>query len=119
MTGIVVPGKLYGVMASGRPAVFVGPAHCETADTIRKARCGLTVRLGDAEGLVDVLLRLASDRDEADEMGRRGRSAFLKTHERGPCCAKWSAVVGELVTDRRTAAAQPESVLARVAGETG
>ena len=37
MTGIVVPGKLYGAMASGRPALFVGPEHCESADTIRQA----------------------------------------------------------------------------------
>ena len=49
MTGIVVPGKLYGIMASGRPALFVGPAHCESADTIRHAGCGLTIALGDAE----------------------------------------------------------------------
>ncbi len=44
MTGIVVPGKLYGVMAAGRPAIFVGPEHCESADTIRDAGCGITVR---------------------------------------------------------------------------
>ena len=55
MTGIVVPGKLYGAMASGRPTVFVGPGHCESADTIRQADCGLTVRLGDADGLVEAL----------------------------------------------------------------
>ena len=38
MTGIVVPGKLYGAMAAGRPVVFVGPEHCESADTIRQCR---------------------------------------------------------------------------------
>ena len=47
MTGLVVPGKLYGAMAAGRPTLFVGPEHCESADTIRQAGCGLTVRLGD------------------------------------------------------------------------
>ena len=52
MTGIVVPGKLYGAMAAGRPAVFVGPEHCESADTIRDAGCGLTVAPGDVDGLV-------------------------------------------------------------------
>lgn len=25
MTGIVVPGKLYGVMAAARPTIFIGP----------------------------------------------------------------------------------------------
>ena len=46
MTGIVVPGKLYGVMAAGRPALFVGPEHCESADTIRHAGCGFTIAPG-------------------------------------------------------------------------
>ena len=52
MSGIVVPGKLYGVMAAGRPAVFVGPGHCESADTIRAAGCGITLERGDVDGLV-------------------------------------------------------------------
>ena len=59
MTGIVVPGKLYGVMAAGRPAIFVGPEHCESADTIRDAGCGFTITPGDADGLVAALSLLA------------------------------------------------------------
>jgi colanic acid biosynthesis glycosyl transferase WcaI len=94
----VVPGKLYGAMASGRPALFVGPAHCESADTIRRAGCGLAVRLGDADGVVEALTRLASNPDEALAMGDRGRAAFLATHEREPCCARWAHVIGGLVS---------------------
>ena len=52
MTGIVVPGKLYGVMAAARPALFVGPTHCETADTIRRAGCGFTIAPGDPAAVV-------------------------------------------------------------------
>ena len=48
MNGIVVPGKLYGAMAAGRPVVFVGPDHCESADTIKSAGCGMTFPTGDA-----------------------------------------------------------------------
>ena len=77
MTGIVVPGKLYGVMAAGRPAIFVGPEHCESADTIRDAGCGITVTPGDTDGLVAALLHLASDPSLARRMGEKGRSAFL------------------------------------------
>ena len=98
MTGIVVPGKLYGVMASGRPAVFVGPDHCETADTIRQAGCGLTVRLGDAEGLVAAVARLAAEPETARLMGENGREAFLAAHERSSCCARWSEVIGDVLT---------------------
>jgi colanic acid biosynthesis glycosyl transferase WcaI len=96
MTGIVVPGKLYGVMAAGRPAVFVGPRHCETADTIRTAGCGFTVDRGDVDGLVDSLTRLAADSSLARRMGERGRSAFLAGHEQRLCCAQWEDLLAEL-----------------------
>ena len=102
MTGIVVPGKLYGVMASGRPAIFVGPAHCETADTIREAGCGFTVRIDEAGALVEAISRLEADPSQAQEMGASGRRSFLETHERGPCCAQWGRVVGSLVSRPET-----------------
>ncbi len=110
MTGIVVPGKLYGVMASGRPALFVGPEHCESADTVRHARCGLTVRLGDVKGLVEGLSRLAGDPDLVRQMGARGRAAFLATHEKDYCCARWNEMIGELITTPRPALHEPEPV---------
>jgi colanic acid biosynthesis glycosyl transferase WcaI len=97
MTGIVVPGKLYGVMASGRPALFVGPRHCESADSIREAGCGFTARQGDFEEVVRAIESVAADPDLAAEFGRRGRSAFLATHERDACCAQWSRLVLEVL----------------------
>jgi glycosyltransferase involved in cell wall biosynthesis len=109
MTGIVVPGKLYGVMASGRPALFVGPAHCETADTIRQAGCGLTVALGDAEHLTEAITDLSEDLDSAHAMGARGRAAFLRWHERDRCCARWNRVIGDLVSRPRRVDVSVES----------
>jgi len=97
MTGVVVPGKLYGAMASGRPTVFVGPNHCESADTIRQSDCGLTVNLGDANALVEALTALAADPEQADELGRKGRQAFLAQHEKDHCCAQWAAMIGDLL----------------------
>ena len=104
MTGIVVPGKLYGAMASARPTVFVGPEHCESADTIRQAGCGLTIRLGDAEGLVEALTALADDPERAGLLGERGRAAFLFQHEKGPCCAHWNRAIGDLIATPRPSA---------------
>jgi colanic acid biosynthesis glycosyl transferase WcaI len=97
MTGVVVPGKLYGAMASGRATVFVGPAHCESADTIRNAECGLTIKLGDAGGLIEALTTLATEPDYAAELGRKGRQAFLAHHEKDHCCAEWAAMINDLL----------------------
>ncbi len=99
MTGIVVPGKLYGAMASGRPTLFVGPNHCESADTIRDADCGLTVNLGDAEALVEALTRLSANPDEAAELGRRARAEFLARHEESHCCASWATMINDLLAE--------------------
>ena len=96
MTGIVVPGKLYGVMAAARPAVFVGPRHCESADAIRTAGCGITVDRGDVDGLVAALTHLAGDPTLARRMGERGRSAFLAGYERKLCCDQWHDLLAEL-----------------------
>ncbi len=117
MTGIVVPGKLYGVMAAARPAIFVGPAHCETADTVRQSGCGISIRLGDTSGLVDALTTLAADPETVQRMGDRGRAAFLAHHERESCCEAWSKTIKDLL-----AAPQPvakpisRSAMAHVAG---
>jgi colanic acid biosynthesis glycosyl transferase WcaI len=107
MTGLVVPGKLYGAMASGRPTLFVGPEHCETADTIREAGCGVTVRLGDVDGLVEALTHLAANPDLAEQMGTHGREAFLAEFDRDVCCDCWSSLLGELAGAPRAAGAAP------------
>lgn len=103
MTGIVVPGKLYGAMASERPVLFVGPDHSETADTIRYAGCGITVRLGEVDMLVEAIESLADHPETAASMGENGRSAFLSEFEREGCCEQWAALMGELVGDLRPA----------------
>jgi len=104
MTGIVVPGKLYGIMAAARPALFVGPPHCESADLIRRAGCGFVVNLGDADGVVAALERLGEDRNLARQMGEKGRRIFLTTHEMGPCCHQWFELMRGIVGPRPVAA---------------
>jgi glycosyltransferase involved in cell wall biosynthesis len=112
MTGVVVPGKLYGAMASGRATLFVGPAHCESADTIRDADCGLTVRLGDPDGLVEALTTLADDPSRTAEMGRRGREAFLDGHDMDRCCSEWASMIGHLLAEPSNRLPKPHSRIA-------
>lgn len=108
MTGIVVPGKLYGVMASSRPALFVGPRHCETADTIRAAGCGRSIPLGDVDALVQSIEELAADRRQAEILGESGRGYFLEHHERAICCASWAELLDSLAgVSRRPGVARP------------
>ena len=97
MAGIAVPGKLYGIMAAGRPALMVGPEASESGETIRGYDVGHVVdpsREADPEQMLyDSVLRLYSDDDERRRLGENGREAFLKTFEREVCCQSWEELL--------------------------
>jgi glycosyltransferase involved in cell wall biosynthesis len=102
MRGIVVPGKLYGVMAAARPALFVGPLHCESADTIRRSGCGFTIAPGDTDSVVAAISKLAGDLNLARQMGQKARISFLASHERNLCCYQWHDLIRHVVGRPRT-----------------
>lgn len=110
MTGIVVPGKLYGAMASGRPTIFIGPGRSESADTIRQANCGSQVDLGDPGTLVQAIERLADDPDLAGDLGGRGRAAFLDQYEKEGCCASWATMLDDLLAQESGPLRSPPAV---------
>ena len=97
--GVSVPSKLYGAMASARPIVFVGPRACETADAIHDARCGVVVdpaEGGDAAAgkRIASVLRAWSDVPEVcEELGARGRLAFVERYDHRLSCAAFEDVV--------------------------
>ena len=94
--GISVPGKLYGIMASGRPAIFVGPERSESGETVLEAGCGIVVdpsSQGAAARIVETVRGWKERPETAAAMGARGREAFLSSYERQACCERWGAVI--------------------------
>ena len=94
--GVSVPGKLYGIMAAGRPALFVGPESCETADTIRDAGCGVVVDPASGaapERIAQALRAFCADPASARLMGDRGREAFLGQYSADTNCETFRRVL--------------------------
>jgi putative colanic acid biosynthesis glycosyltransferase WcaI len=79
--GAVVPSKVYGLMACGRPVLFVGPEQATPATVIRRFKCGWRVDCGDVEGLADTLRLLVARPDLVQEAGNRARAAFLEHYD--------------------------------------
>ena len=86
---LVLPSKIYGIMAAGRPTIFVGDPGGETAAIIDRCGAGLSVRTGDATALVDALRRLRNDREMRDRMGRAARHAFDNLYAMPIAFEKW------------------------------
>ena len=93
MAGIAVPGKLYGIMAAGRPVLMVGPEATESAETIQQHGAGHVIdpaRGKDAvQRLHDAIMELYADKQKRKRMGANGRSAFLESFEQKVCCRLW------------------------------
>lgn len=73
MGSVVAPSKLYGILAAGRPVAVICPDDCYLRDLIDEGNCGNYFTNGDAQGLADYIESLASDRAEAEYLGRNAR----------------------------------------------
>ncbi len=77
LAGVIVPSKMYSILASGRPYVAAVEEACELVALTREHRCGVVIAPGDGAALAAAVERLASDRAETEAMGRRAREAGL------------------------------------------
>ena len=64
LLGLVVPSKVYGVLATGRPCLFLGPEQSEVARLIRRHRCGAVLDPDDNKGLADQLVHWFANREQ-------------------------------------------------------
>jgi colanic acid biosynthesis glycosyl transferase WcaI len=78
MAGLLVPSKIYGILAAGRPTIYVGPPAGEVHDILRDGRCGVSIRNGDVDRLVAAIRDYAGDRSRLDREGESARRYFVQ-----------------------------------------
>jgi colanic acid biosynthesis glycosyl transferase WcaI len=93
LEGLIVPSKLYGILAAGRPVVFVGDPGSDLAKLVREQRCGVVVAVGDSEGLAAELRALRDDPARLDSMGTRARELALARYTKEHAVAEWLALL--------------------------
>jgi putative colanic acid biosynthesis glycosyltransferase WcaI len=77
LAGYIVPSKLYGILAAGRPYVAAVEDDCEVTALTRRHGCGVVAAPGDAGALAEQIRALYQDRARAAAMGVRAREAAL------------------------------------------
>jgi colanic acid biosynthesis glycosyl transferase WcaI len=93
LEGLIVPSKLYGVLAAGRPAVFIGDQDGEVARALHAARCGFSVSAGDGRLLARHIATLASDPAACAAIGERARAEFSARYDKDIAVRKWAALI--------------------------
>lgn len=92
--GSIVPSKVYGIMAAGRPILYIGPRTATPARIIERFNCGWHVEAGDPANLVSLLGWLAHSPDEIRDSGERARRAFVDNFDRRMGVAKIASILG-------------------------
>jgi colanic acid biosynthesis glycosyl transferase WcaI len=71
--GFIVPSKVYGILAAGRPYVAATDPSSEAAQIARESGCGLVAAPGDPAALAEAIATLYEDPAMTRDMGTRAR----------------------------------------------
>jgi glycosyltransferase involved in cell wall biosynthesis len=82
LAGLSVPSKAYGILAAGRPILFVGDARSSVARIVRDNNCGVVVSSGDSERLAQTISDWASDPEKLSRLNVAARETFEKYFDR-------------------------------------
>ena len=99
LSGYVVPSRLYGILAAGRPVIVSADADSETAQVVSDVGCGMVLPPGRPELVARVIRDAYEGKLDLDDMGRRGREYVTAEADRAVAVRRYRTVLHELVGD--------------------
>ena len=75
LEGVVVPSKLYSILAAGRPVLALAPEESDAARIVRRVECGIVVDPDDPAALAGAIRQIAGDPERVAAMGERALQA--------------------------------------------
>ena len=105
VSGTVVPSKIYGIMAAGRPLAALADPGSEAASVVRAHRCGWHGQPGDVSALVKMIRCAARVPERLQAMGVRARAAAEREYARPIQTRRFRALLESLVDTQASVAA--------------
>jgi glycosyltransferase involved in cell wall biosynthesis len=97
LEGLIVPSKVYGIAAAGRPIIAVTAKDGEIARLIKAHDCGLIVEPGNSEEMATAILLLSTKDEARIGKGLRARAMLDAEFTRRHAFRRWEDVVDALV----------------------
>jgi glycosyltransferase involved in cell wall biosynthesis len=99
LAGYVVPSRLYGILAAGRPVIVAAEDESETARLVREVGCGVVVEPSRPELLARTIRAAAEGALDLAAMGARGRAWVEREADREVAMERYRGLVRELVAE--------------------
>jgi colanic acid biosynthesis glycosyl transferase WcaI len=80
--GFIVPSKLAGILAVGRPGIFLGDSQNSVARAILQEPCGYVIPEGDVQQLAEVIETLKANPEHRLTLGESARNLFARKYDR-------------------------------------
>jgi colanic acid biosynthesis glycosyl transferase WcaI len=96
LAGYVVPSRLYGILAAGRPVIAAADPESETIAVVRKIGCGIVVPPGRPELLARAIRDAHDGVYDLEEMGARGREWVEREADRSVAVRRYKDLLTEL-----------------------
>ena len=93
LSGYVVPSRLYGILAAGRPVLVAADEESETAAVVRSVGCGLVVPPSRPELVAEAIRAAYDGRHDLEEMGSRGREYVVAEADRSIAIERYRSVL--------------------------
>lgn len=93
LSGVIVPSKVYGILACGQPFLASIDKESEIYSIAHKYNCGLTVEPGEYKELVTAINWAITNTDKLIEMGKNGRNAAVNFFNRKIATAKYNSII--------------------------
>jgi colanic acid biosynthesis glycosyl transferase WcaI len=96
LEGLIVPSKFYGILAAGRPVVFIGDPDGELARIITQSQCGYAVAAGDSGSLLAAVELLRTTAGLRLSMGLAARELLCSRFSTRHAIKRWIATLEEV-----------------------
>jgi colanic acid biosynthesis glycosyl transferase WcaI len=97
LAGYVVPSRINGILAAGRPVIVAADPESETVQLVREAGCGIVAAAGDAAAVAAAIRRAYAGEVDLAELGAAGRAWIERHRGRTEALAQYRALLDELL----------------------
>lgn len=108
LEGIVVPSKLYSILAAGRPILAVAAPESDAVRIVKEFACGMSADPDDPAAVAAALRALRNDPEKLADMGRRAIETAAK-YARVNELSRFVGIVEEAARERNGGRHQLES----------